>query len=494
MVMRIFWMVICILTGILFPVAGQPLPSVRNVIIDTDGAPDDLRAICMMAAVSDFHILGITTSDGALSPEMGRQKSLQLLYVLRMDSIPVGCGRSLGNYPAWRKTCEKIPWGDKTRMDVDMHLDAVSLMKEVLTASERPVTLVCLGALTNLYDLLTTWPQGAIKIAKVIWYNEALVFQPGTNFSLDRQASEYILSHDLPVDVISNLSREGAEFSTPLLSEIEKIPTRYAQAVTKAHKSPSAKKKMKNKELQLWDDLIPVYLLYPVLFDMQPETDHPSVAINTGYQLEGVKERILQLLAGVTIHEKNILFDVFPIEANLYQYDIRGSLPEILARWGREEWRACVLTSEIHGHLGIYSVIGAKMGLKARELLGAGIDQLTVVSFAGSQPPLSCMNDGLQTSTGATLGMGTISLQEASAPSPKAIFTYKNKSIELKLKDIYKQQIDNDINQGILQYGNLTAGYWKLIRALGLKYWLQWDRNDLFELTNRDAPSQAMGK
>ena len=157
---------------------------------------------------------------------------------------------------------------------------------------------------------------------------------------------------------------------------------------------------------------------------------------------------------------------------------------EIIEKYGKEEWRICVLTNEIHGHLGIYSVVGAKMGLKAREILNVDVDRLKVISFAGNIPPLSCLNDGLQISTGATLGQGTITISGDSILMPKARFISNGKSVELSLKEEYRKQIESDISRGIVQYGNLTSGYWKLIRELGLKYWAEWDRNEIFEIVN----------
>ena len=77
-----------------------------------------------------------------------------------------------------------------------------------------------------------------------------------------------------------------------------------------------------------------------------------------------------------------------------------------------KEWKIVVLTNEFHEHMGIYSILGAKMGLRAREYFHLGIDELEILSFAGSTPPVSCLNDGLQVSTGATLGHGTITLGE----------------------------------------------------------------------------------
>ena len=95
---------------------------------------------------------------------------------------------------------------------------------------------------------------------------------------------------------------------------------------------------------------------------------------------------------------------------------IEAMAERTIARWGKEEWRAVILTNEIHGHIGIYSTIGAKMGIYALELLSRlcnKAEELKVLSFAGSRPPISCFNDGLQISTGATLGHGAIEIAKS---------------------------------------------------------------------------------
>ncbi|MCK7460838.1 MAG: formylmethanofuran dehydrogenase subunit E family protein [Sphingobacterium sp.] len=120
-----------------------------------------------------------------------------------------------------------------------------------------------------------------------------------------------------------------------------------------------------------------------------------------------------------------------------------------------------VLTSELHGHLGIYAIIGAKMGLYAREILGAGHDELVINSLAGSKPPVSCMNDGLQVSTGATLGHGLISVKQTDKPTPSAAFTYKGKTLtDLLIKPLQKE-IDGIIKDAIHSSGGLTEEYWQ---------------------------------
>ncbi|HEY4785586.1 MAG TPA: FmdE family protein, partial [Bacteroidales bacterium] len=104
-----------------------------------------------------------------------------------------------------------------------------------------------------------------------------------------------------------------------------------------------------------------------------------------------------------------------------------------------------------------------------------------VITYAGIRPPYSCLNDGIQVSTGATLGMGTIHLANDIITKPCAIFTYKNRSVQLSLKPEYLKRVDDDINEGIVKFGLMDDGYWKLIRRNAIIYWLTWNRNEIFD-------------
>ena len=170
----------------------------------------------------------------------------------------------------------------------------------------------------------------------------------------------------------------------------------------------------------------------------------------------------------------------FPIEQ--YADDVQSIAADTLKRFGPEEWKRVLLTNEIHGHLGIYSTLGAKMGLRAIELLGPSEHgaPLSVVSFAGLRPPVSCLNDGLQISTGATLGHGLIGVADTQDPKPEATFTRNGKSLTLSLKAAYRARIEVDIREGVARYGHAPE-YWAYVRALALRYWSEWDRSVIFE-------------
>ncbi|MBT3182522.1 MAG: hypothetical protein HN337_08465 [Deltaproteobacteria bacterium] len=174
-----------------------------------------------------------------------------------------------------------------------------------------------------------------------------------------------------------------------------------------------------------------------------------------------------------------VVLESYPNKPADFQKDIRPFVDAIISKYGIEEWNTVVLTNELHRHLGIYSILGAKMGIRARELLGAGLDDLHVKSLIGSQPPMSCLNDGLQVSTGASLGRGTIEV--ASKPTdPAVIFSYHNQKLRIDLKSSVTNRIKKDIIRTKTKYGNLTPEYFQEIRRLAIRYWLDFDRKKIF--------------
>lgn len=183
-------------------------------------------------------------------------------------------------------------------------------------------------------------------------------------------------------------------------------------------------------------------------------------------------------------HHTCHVFSIFPESEELFAEDIR--VHEIISRHGHAEWRAAVLTNELHGHLGIYAIIGVKMGVRATELLHTGIDDIRVTSFAGSTPPVSCMNDGLQVSTGGTVGHGLFSISGEKDIRPAAAFSFRNKEVIMQLKPGYTEQIRQDIATGIRTYGTHTQPYWQYVRKLAIHYWYLFDRKQLFLETIHD--------
>lgn len=89
---------------------------------------------------------------------------------------------------------------------------------------------------------------------------------------------------------------------------------------------------------------------------------------------------------------------------------------------------------EFHGHLGPFLVLGVRMGLLAKkELFPLGDEGMKAVAKTGNVPSLSCLLDGIQISTGCTMGNGKISAEPPGIP--EAEFSAGDKMVTIRAKD-----------------------------------------------------------
>jgi pyrimidine-specific ribonucleoside hydrolase len=460
------------------------LPTKKNyeIIIDTDCGIDDMRAISIMLSRPEIIIKGILTSDGSLSSSAGFDKVCSLLHDFGRDDIPVATGTDIkGINPGWRQFNMGVSWGT-----VNFNREkpcASDFLTKLLQTSKSKITVVCLGGMKNIADAIENDHLITGKIERIIWYNDQVSPMKGFNYECDRESAENVLKTKVRTDIISNNGNDNSFFDLPIFQICQESETKLSNILTHVFSQPQVYEKLKENHFRLYDDLTAVYITNPELFGMNIMKNRMNIRYNEEYDLNGIKEVITDMIKGTYVSEHNIVFNRFPVQREMFNYDIRPIIDSAISRYGYEEWKANVMTDEFHGHLGVFSIVGAKMGIKAREIFGVGHDELVVISDAGSKPPYSCLNDGIQVSTGATVGMGTIHLSGDSITKPSAVFTYKNRSIRMTLKNEYLNLVDADINEGIVKYGLMDDGYWKLVRKNAIKYWLEWDRNKIFDIT-----------
>ena len=473
-----------ILVFFAFSLIAQPLPvKVKHtIIIDTDCAYDDMRAISLLLSRPEITIKAIVASDGTLSPADGAEKVSSLLNEFSRNDIPVVRGEVLkGVDPQWRQFSRQISWGKQVAGNVSAQ-NAVDCLADKLKNSDEKLIFICLGPLTNISRAIQKFPELAQKIEKIIWYNDSVKPLLGFNYECDKNSADIVFKSKVRIDVISNLNYRGALFDSTMYNVYKRSGTRLAQILNYVHDQPVVLAKLKEEHYWLYDDLVAIYLTNPELFSINTTTDKLNVRYDQDYDLAGVKEAINDMVKGRYAAVRNVVFGRFPDQSEMFNYDVRPIVDSAISLYGYDEWKANVMTDEFHGHLGVFSIVGAKMGIRAREIFGVGPDMLDVTTFAGTKPPYSCLNDGIQVSTGATLGMGTIHLAADTAFRPEALFKYKDRTIRISLKKEYLLKVDADINEGILKFGLMDDGYWKLIRHNALKYWLEWDRNKIFDV------------
>ncbi len=441
-----------------------------------------MRAISLLLSRPEITIKAILLSDGSLPPAEGAGKIRSLLKEFSFGNIPVACGNSLnGVNPPWREFNRQIRWGVESDKLVT-GLNAIDCLTEKLTKADEKVILVCLGPLTNIAQMITKDASILSKIERIIWYNESVKPLQGFNYECDKMSADLVIKSRIRIDAIANLNKDSSFFDSSMYMVCQKSNTRLATVLKNVFSQPLVFEKLQQNHFRLDDDLVALYITNPELFDINIITDQLNIRYNTDYNVQEVREAMTDMINGTYFSERNIVFNRFPFQHEMFNYDIRPIIDSAIARYGYDEWKANVMTDEFHRHLGVFSIVGAKMGIKARELFGVGADLLEVTSDAGTKPPYSCLNDGIQASTGATLGMGTIHLASHNKTKPSAIFTYKGRSIRISLKKEYLEQVDADIKEGIMKFGLMDDGYWKLIRHNALKYWLEWDRNKIFDV------------
>ena len=453
-----------------------------HAIIDTDGAADDLRTLCMLLGNREVEVLAVTTSEGALPPAESAASVRALLDGFYHEGVPVGAGHPTGAAaPLWGAQSRPVDWGHTLSVRTAFP-PAQALIAETLEDEEEKVFFIALGALTNVCDALRENPALGDRIDRIVWYNNQAEPLAGANFEADSVAARAVLASGVPVAVVSANPACPLVVTPSLLDSIAAVPTVYARKIADTHRAAPLAKLVDAGHLQAWDDLVAVWLFAPELF--VPREVSGSV---TSYSLPDeasagrAQAEILAILRGKPDTESRVFYG-FPVLHELYAADVVPMVDETIARHGPSEWRAGVLTNELHGHLGIYATIGVKMGIRAREYFNIGVDDIEVTTYAGHNPPISCMNDGLQVGTGASVGHGLITVAETDAPRPEARFSFKGKTLRLALKPEYARRIRDDVRRGIELYGDLTEPYWLYVRELALRYWRDFDRHEIFDM------------
>jgi pyrimidine-specific ribonucleoside hydrolase len=364
-----------------------------------------------------------------------------------------------------------MAWGDSVS-DVSDASEAVDVVNYVLENSGEKITFISLGSLGTARLCAEKCPGFRTRVSRILWSNSPDDRTHSFNFNLDRISASRVLSGNTPVCLISGGSLD--HYDTALIDAIGELNTLCAVKVKSSlqtSENPYAR--------AFFDESTAVFLHYPSLFHADTAGTLIQYKLRPSGAGNDIHSAISLILSGETVIQNQVL-NRFPLDTSCYFADVQHGMQETLSRFGREEWIAGVMANEMHRHLGVYAVIGVKMGIRAKEYFGAGIDEMSIISYAGSTPPFSCMNDGLQVSTGATLGHGLIKITSDSPILPQADFIYMNRRIRLTLKPEVRSKVDSEIRELSRIYGLDSNIYWELVRKAAIMYWNTLDRQDIF--------------
>ncbi len=452
----------------------------HHLIVDTDGAMDDFRSICMLLACDDVDVLAITSSEGSLDSKTGSKKVQSLLNTLHHEGIQTGISNKLKiDSPKWREFCKNVRWGNDTFVK-QTDRDAIELINRTIANNDDRVTLVALGSLNSFAECIIRYPESKEKIDQIIWYNEEKT-ENGYNYNIDKASYEIIKDSKIPIFIVSS-NRNDLCCNAEYLSILEKSSSIYSKQILSAFQEIPKTDVMHRNDVKFFDDLIPLYLSTPFLFDVEKISDSLcKVQIKNTISNKSIYKETEQLLSSKDV-SYNRVFKAFPLDTALYKKEYASFLNFALKKYGFAEWKAIVLTNEVHGHTGIYSIIGAKMGIRACEYFNVGVNDLRVITFAGNKPPLSCLNDGIQISTGATIGQGLITVSPKVIATPTVIFEFNKQRIKISLKAEIINQMQADIKLAVTKYGLTNPEYWDHVEELAQKYWSKLDRQEIFNI------------
>lgn len=417
-----------------------------HVMIDTDGSSDDMRAITLLLASKEVEVIGIHCSGDELNMDESSGRVKSLLETFYHQGIPLTSGEN----------------------EID---DVIS---NILLEDEK-VILICLGSLNSLKLINQQVSNLPEQLDMILWYNDNTDLT--TRNSQRQKEINALTSDQIKFYEIHGASDLAYIPSKEFWVQMQDIPSRYASYLAKEHQACLISSEDDTDCAILEEESVALYLLHADLFSLSDENNYKSAKL---VYTDTIPDLYLRLL-----HEKEPNYKAFssiPLQTNLFQKDIAVSAKEIVDTHGYDEWRSGLITCELHGHIGIYSLIGMKMGIRAREYYNIGLDDMYIESLAGLKPPISCMNDGLQVSSGSSLGHGLISATDTKAPIPSAIISFKQHQIRITLKHEYQSLIRQDIREAIKAYGLGSKTYWAQVRLLAIKYWLELDRHDIFEI------------
>lgn len=227
--------------------------ALKKVILDVDTGSDDAVAIMTAILSDELDILGITTVHGNVPLENTTDNTLRVLDFMH-SKIPVykGCSFPLAQdlSPGRRVNADEV------RRDViidgkvvAVHEKELPLPKAVskvqeenavcwlwrtLKYTKEKITLIPVGAMTNIATVLRIDPSVKQNIAEIICMGGGInvhnrAFRSETNFYNDPEAAKIMLGADVKVTVITLDATHGSWFGYEEVECMRQIGTKEAE-------------------------------------------------------------------------------------------------------------------------------------------------------------------------------------------------------------------------------------------------------------------------
>ncbi len=475
-------LLLTILSFGLAPVYAHDVPTPTRVVIDTDLGLDDAVTLALALQAPDIEVISIVVTDGASSASAALERLEALLTRFNRRDIALygpATEPGTGVSPPFREFAENA-------VAQALPSDAPALRRTFTPAAyvpdEQPVTVLALGPLTNLAAALRARPDLAGRIEAVVMPGSP---HPETNWNLryDRTAFLYVSE----LDIARRFVPPGPALRKPPGWTADSLAlgcdtSLAAGFLTDLFDDQRVRKHYVEQFEQFYDEAALLYVIAPDLFSDPAATG--VVQATDGPELLALVER---LLCEGRQYRTPILLRAPDLPAGVLRDHAGGRKARLIAKHGQTEWFVQLLMNEFHGHLGAYSIVGAKMGLRAAERLNAPPNAIRIETHVPFEPPVGCLNDGLIVATGSTPGRGLITYADTDDDRVAATFTYADRTLTLTLKPEYHQRMRGEIAVLRQRHGLADSAYWHGVELFGLRIWENWHRTRIFTVADGAA-------
>lgn len=146
----------------------------KPVIYDTDMAHEDMFAALFLLSHPNVDVRAITvTGTGEAHCGPGVENALGLVALSGYENIPAACGRETplaGNHvfpEEWRQGADEAYGGTIPAGGRASGLSAPDLIIDILRSSDEPVTIVAVGPLTNIAEVIQKQPGIGAHIKEI---------------------------------------------------------------------------------------------------------------------------------------------------------------------------------------------------------------------------------------------------------------------------------------------------------------------------------------
>ncbi len=213
----------------------KAMDTVEKVILDTDIGDDidDAYALALLLSRPNIKLLGVTTAWGQTQERA--ELAVKLLHVMGYDHIPVYAGRrgtaKIGRQYEWARHTETTNTSAKNAIPAVQKDDAVTFLKRAIEKSPGEITLIAVGPLVNVGDLVTMHPEVKTKLKRIVimggavhsGYNGSSNIDVEWNIKCDPQAAKAVFSSGIP------LTMAGLESTAMLKFDVERQKRLFAR-------------------------------------------------------------------------------------------------------------------------------------------------------------------------------------------------------------------------------------------------------------------------